>query len=1214
MGSDRARVSFDRKQQYRTVVMQQGRVTLESDWNEAQQITQEEMRSEARDFVGPAGTPDNGYQVLPSTEPTTPAFDFSVEGGTMYVGGMRVHHAGSIDYGNQSDWRDYGPQDPDWVDFTTLAAAPPADEFVYLSLREQEISAVEDGDLKDVALGGPDTAQRTCLLQRIVRVACNGTDCGSGLAAAKAKWQSEGLYFDSKTMRLNAWSTLRVGFSGQVQTQNPCQPQAQGGYVGPDNQLIRVQISGLDPTTQDPMILWGFDDASFLYQIQVDAGNPQQLDFQTIPVDAQHQPVGGQAVEVLRTAAELSNGANVAATTGFAFTLTQNYDPDSQSIQLPSGVSLPADYLNSSQSPPPPPQLYLRVWQNEITCTPGQAYPLGNTGLTVTLQSINHQPFHAGDYWLFAVRTATPQIVYPQRYQNGFQPPDGPRLWACPLGVIAWSGEIATLASDCRNQFCNLVASCQKPAQGCCTVTVQPEDLDANTTLQSIVTEASNLTMLVQAVTAGTAGNNISVAISNVQLNANPPVFDLTVSETDIYTDLTTGTIEGLIGDEEGGPNTGLAHILTGSVNTKLNPLGNQTVALSGGAAQSPAQVNVMDPNSNVVFTLQAKGAGADGNLTQATVSALNTSQNPPTFNLTLTWSKTLPGVSLANLFSSISASLSYEIVASPPATGVPAFPMPGVTSLVGGVNAIPPIQALTAQAMIFGAPSSVCLKPGSYPLSAPLIFGPELSNITLEACGGPATLSVAAGAENNFAQGMIQVNGASGIVLNGLVLEMPQIILYQSGATLGGLSSNTLASIGEAELVDIVASVAMTVVEGQDLIIRNCTFNYPALQTSESEILLAFGLLVSGDSSGIRLERNSFLGPVSLSTLNDSTGTNISGALTCGFLQSDGIQFTGSESGAAQAGVYTPSSLDNLFIANNTFENLTFPVLIASVLGLATFDGNIVTSCFTGFTVFPLYALSQATGNVVEGVNQTSLAVTRTVAGNSSLQQMVSVAAAYPRPKALVPSKSIVISQSAIPTAAPAAGAKPAAPAAGAKRAAPAAKAKPAAAEAAEKVIVDPSTYRPITARATSLIGQVPIDFFELLQIPFQVRFTNNQVQAQLTGGGSAWALAILSFTEESTTLGLMTMVGNQFTNSSTIFTALVMVDVCAATGNVILNARGRDVGKGLNSASLIITNFAVTTNTADAAVTGNVLEGPATLPTRSGGLPAWTTYNTII
>ena len=65
MGSDRARITYDPKQQCRSVVMQQGRVTLEADWNEASQIIGEELRRETLDFVGPCGTPDNGYLVVP---------------------------------------------------------------------------------------------------------------------------------------------------------------------------------------------------------------------------------------------------------------------------------------------------------------------------------------------------------------------------------------------------------------------------------------------------------------------------------------------------------------------------------------------------------------------------------------------------------------------------------------------------------------------------------------------------------------------------------------------------------------------------------------------------------------------------------------------------------------------------------------------------------------------------------------------------------------------------------------------------------------------------------------------------------------------------------------------------------------------------------------------------------------------------------------------
>src|SRR5215467_5914139 len=86
MASDIARLSYDARQQYRSVVMQQGRVTLEADWNEAEDIAGEELRKEALDIVGPSGTPDNGYQIIPG-----PGFDFSVRHGTMYVGGERAY-------------------------------------------------------------------------------------------------------------------------------------------------------------------------------------------------------------------------------------------------------------------------------------------------------------------------------------------------------------------------------------------------------------------------------------------------------------------------------------------------------------------------------------------------------------------------------------------------------------------------------------------------------------------------------------------------------------------------------------------------------------------------------------------------------------------------------------------------------------------------------------------------------------------------------------------------------------------------------------------------------------------------------------------------------------------------------------------------------------------------------------------------------------------
>src|SRR5271170_2191510 len=105
MGSDRARVSYNPSQQYRSVVMQQGRVAVEADWNEAQLIASEETRLEALDLIGPAGTPDNGYAI----SLTSGSFDFNIAPGSMYVSGMRASlPTPGLAYSQQpkNDWMD----------------------------------------------------------------------------------------------------------------------------------------------------------------------------------------------------------------------------------------------------------------------------------------------------------------------------------------------------------------------------------------------------------------------------------------------------------------------------------------------------------------------------------------------------------------------------------------------------------------------------------------------------------------------------------------------------------------------------------------------------------------------------------------------------------------------------------------------------------------------------------------------------------------------------------------------------------------------------------------------------------------------------------------------------------------------------------------------------------------------------------------------------
>jgi len=463
MGSDRARVSYDPSQQYRSVVMQQGRVTVEADWNEAQLIASEEQRLGALDFVGPAGTPDNGYAI----SLITGSFDFDIGAGVMYVGGMRAWLPEGLKYSQQqlNDWMDWS-NDASWV--PVPGSAPASNEYVYLLLREQEVSAVEDSDLKDIALGGPDTAQRTRLVQHVARLATTGTDCPAALAAAQITWAGQGFTLNEDNLSVDSFGQLQVGFVPPSTPLTSCDPTAQSGYLGADNQLIRVQVS--DAKASPQCLLWGYDDASFLYGVTVTSATSVTL--QSAPVDAEHIPQSGQVVEILMAAAQLSNGEYVAAPTGQIFTLGASaYDPDSKILTLPSSLNVSL-YGDGTSKNPSPPQVFLRVWEGTLPITPGTYQTLPNTGVQVNLTSTNaNNVFRGGDYWMFAVRPALPTLVYPERYANAPQSPDGPREWICPLAVILWTAATPT-APSCRNLFDNLVELTAVDQGGCCSVYV----------------------------------------------------------------------------------------------------------------------------------------------------------------------------------------------------------------------------------------------------------------------------------------------------------------------------------------------------------------------------------------------------------------------------------------------------------------------------------------------------------------------------------------------------------------------------------------------------------------------------------------------------------------------------------------------------------------------------------------------------------------------
>ena len=375
MASDRARVSYDPSRKWRGVIAQQGRVTVEADWNEAAMIADERDRHLALDVIGPFATPDRGYAVtVAPREVSAPPHGASHHrAGTLYLGGERLDLTQQVRYRAQPDWLDHST-DPMWQDPRACRDADSAHELVYLLAAEQEVSAVEDPALADVALGGPDTMQRRRILQHFVRYPAESGTREGVQDAFERSLAENGLTFDP--VHLTARSPARLKVSFPV-AQSRGRSAATAGYLGAENQMIRVMVAGLDDATGQPTIVWGFDDASFLYRVQ--SGGSSQgtttLTLASAPVDSFHYPRRGQAVELLRDAVMLTDTDYIASSTGFVTTVTEAYQPVGGTLGVAGGPDeldgYPGDYLAAEQTP----QLYLRVWQATAHVQAGEACP-----------------------------------------------------------------------------------------------------------------------------------------------------------------------------------------------------------------------------------------------------------------------------------------------------------------------------------------------------------------------------------------------------------------------------------------------------------------------------------------------------------------------------------------------------------------------------------------------------------------------------------------------------------------------------------------------------------------------------------------------------------------------------------------------------------------------------------------------------------------------
>lgn len=151
MKADLSRQTFDPKKHYTAVVMQQGRVQVDADWNEQQAIHNYRIQTETKDLIGKCGAPaqDAGFKIVIDDENR-----IKITPGRYYVNGLLCENETEITYKEQPDF----PNPPDVLEL--LGEAETRAGIFYLDIWQRHITTIDDLSIREVALGGPDTATR----------------------------------------------------------------------------------------------------------------------------------------------------------------------------------------------------------------------------------------------------------------------------------------------------------------------------------------------------------------------------------------------------------------------------------------------------------------------------------------------------------------------------------------------------------------------------------------------------------------------------------------------------------------------------------------------------------------------------------------------------------------------------------------------------------------------------------------------------------------------------------------------------------------------------------------------------------------------------------------------------------------------------------------------------------------------------------------------
>ncbi len=446
MSGDYTRFTFDPLKRYSGVLMQQGRVQLDADWNEEIDILRRRVRTTTLDTLGPLGVP---YAVNPNAFQigwiAGPPSNLSIGPGRLYVDGIQIEAFAE-------DNASYNTQ-------PFFPAPPPlpatGGAVVYLDVWDREVTYIEDPKLPDVALGGPDTTTRQQTVWQLRVDARDNAKCGLpvGEPASAGRLTSRAV--------------------APPASDDPCILPPATGYRGLENRLYRVEVHTGGPLGT-ARFKWSRDNGSIVSVVRDMAvsgaqttvtvnriGRDQFLRFRVgdwVTVTDDHRELMGEAGEMARVIDIDESNRRVVLDRALPTGTGRAFGPTKQQIEARHTRLQRWDQTAAAN-----PSLDL----DGLIPVPAVAGPIAiEDGIVINFSVAPvGGSFRVGDYWMFWARTATAEV---EELTNA--PPRGILHHYVQIAAVTGLGGAAgPVVTDCRPPQ-------QQPGQAdcCCTILVRP--------------------------------------------------------------------------------------------------------------------------------------------------------------------------------------------------------------------------------------------------------------------------------------------------------------------------------------------------------------------------------------------------------------------------------------------------------------------------------------------------------------------------------------------------------------------------------------------------------------------------------------------------------------------------------------------------------------------------------------------------------------------